>query len=138
MQNKITILRWLLLVPFAIGGWYVALLIGIMLYAVADLFCPTELMISGGCQASWYAPVIDGLIIFGAGLSAVFVILFSILMAPANKVTIARVAYVSGFFVALYFAHGTSAWGAFFGAAISGALTLLFLHRHVNKGKKCA
>jgi len=136
MHNKIEILRWLLLIPSAIVGWYVALFIGILFYGFTDYFCPPEQMLSGKCQASWHAPLVYAVVIFGSSLSAVLVILFSVLMAPAKRVIIAKIAYISGFFIALYFAYGTSAWGAFSGAVISGALMLIIIINYLKGGNR--
>jgi hypothetical protein len=141
MHNKIEILRWFLVIPSAFAGWYAALFISIFLYAVADTvadsLCPPELMSSRGCQASWHDPLIDGLVIFGSSLSAVFVVMFSVLVAPKKRILVAKVIYIGGAIFALYAVYETSAWGAFFGTIISGAFLIYFLN-HYLKGKKSA
>ena len=133
MQNKKDIVRWLLVIPFAFIGWYAALFIGILLYSVADSFCPPELMISGSCQASWHEPLIDGLIIFGSSLSAVLVILFSTIVAPYKRELVAKIIYISGVIFAIYAVYETTAWGAFLGAVLCGAIFLYFLIRYMKR-----
>ena len=132
MQNKKDIVRWLLVIPFAFIGWYAALFIGMILYSIADSFCPPELMISGSCQASWHEPLIDGLIIFGASLSAVLVILFSAIVAPYKRELVAKTIYIGGVIFAIYAAYETSAWSAFIGAVLSGAIFLYFFIRYMK------
>jgi len=137
MHKKIEIMRWLLVVPSAFVGWYAALFIGLLLYSVADYFCPPELMISGSCHASWHSPVIDGVIIFGASLSAILVILFSVLMAPNKRKLVAKIIYLGGLLFAMYAVYETSEWGPFTGAVLCGALFLLLV-LHYMDGKKNA
>ena len=133
LQNKKDIVRWLLVIPFAFIGWYVALFIGIILYSIADSFCPPELMLSDSCQASWHEPLIEGLIIFGSSLSAVLVILFSAIVAPSKRVLVAKTIYIGGVIFAVYAAYETSAWSAFFGAVLSGAIFLYLLIRYIKR-----
>lgn len=131
-HKKIEIIRWLLVIPLAFVGWYTALSIGFLLYSVANYFCPPELMISGRCHASWYSPVIDGVIIFGASLSAILVILLSVLVAPNKRKLVAKIIYSAGLIIAIYAVYETSAWGAFAGAMLSGTLFIFLLLRYMD------
>ncbi len=130
MHNKVEILRWVLVIPSAFAGWYTAFIIGLFLYAVADSFCPPDLMVSGSCQASWHGSLVDGLIIFGSCLSAILVLIFAVLVAPSNRILVAKIIYTGGVIFAIYAVYVTSAWPAFFGAVVSGALLLYFLSRY--------
>ena len=132
MHNKIEIIRWLLVIPSAFAGWYAALFIGLILYNVADSFCPPELMISGSCIASWHEPLIECLFVFGASLAAVLTILFSILVAPKKRKLVAKVIYIGGVMFAIYALYETTAWGAFIGAVLSGAILLYFLMSYMK------
>lgn len=129
MHHKIDVIRWVLVIPAAFAGWYVALFMGIFLYPVADLFCPPELLISGVCTATWYKPVIDGLVVFGASLSAVLAIFFSFMIAPSKKVLVAKAILLGGVGMALYAAIITSAWFAFIGAITCGLITVVIMHQ---------
>jgi hypothetical protein len=130
------IIRWVLVFPSAVAGWYFALFIGLALYELANYFCPPELMISGSCQASWFDPFIDVLIVFSSSLSAVFAILFAVIVVPNKRVLVAKFIYFGGFILALYFVYETSRWGAFWGAIISGALLLLLLLNYSKVGER--
>ena len=136
-QGKaIKIARWVLVIPSAFVGWYLAFVIGILLYQLAEFFCPPELMVSESCQASWFDPVFNGLFVFGASLSAVLVILLAVLMAPAQRRLVAIVIYFGGCLTAMEFAIATSAWPAFAGAIASGALILFIILRRAGKNKR--
>ena len=119
--------------PVAIAGWYVALFGSIMLVTVVDNFCPPDYVVPGGCSAPWRNIVFDGLVMFGAGLSAIFVILSAVLMAPSHRKKVALFAYAAGLVTALYFALTTSAWGAFWSAALTGLLFLVVVLRYIKK-----
>jgi hypothetical protein len=116
-------LRWILVLPSAFFGWWVALVIGIFLYNLADYFCPPDQMISGMCVADWHESVVNVVMIFCAGLSAVFAILFSISVAPKRKDRVALVIYLGGVAYASYFAVATENWWAFIAAVAVGAIT---------------
>ena len=137
MHNKINIIRWFLVIPSAFIGWYCAVFIGLLLYSVAESLCPPELIVSGMCTASWSAPVKNGIIIFGASISAILVLLFSVFIAPGKRKLVAKVIYFGGVAFALYAVYFSNAWWAFISAIISGALFLLLLLRHLN-GKNSA
>lgn len=137
MHNKTNIIRWILVIPSAFVGWYVAVYIGLVFYSLVDSFCPPELIESGICVAPWSKPVKDGIIVFGACLSAVLVLLFSVFIAPTKRLLAAKVIYFGGVLFALYAVYETSAWGAFIGSIISGTLFLILILRYL-KGKKSA
>ena len=132
MQNKLEIIRWLLVIPSAFIGWYLAFFIGVLLYSVVDSFCPRQ-EFDSPCMASWCFPVIDAVIIFGVSLSAIFTILFAVLIAPKKRDFVAKIIYLGGASTAIYFAASTSAWVEFAGAIICGSLTLVLVLRHEIK-----
>lgn len=137
MKNRLTIVRWILVIPSAFIGWYTALFVGMVLYSVVDSVCANDQMISGMCMAPWSSIVKDGIIIFGASLSAILVLLFSAVVAPSKRKLVAKFIYVGGCAFALYAASETSAWGAFSGAIISGAVFLVLILRYLS-GKQYA
>ena len=85
MHNKIETIRWILVIPSAVVGWYIALFIGLILYAAVDLFCLPEHMVSGSCQAPWHEPVFNGLVVYVSCLSTVFVLVLSVIVAPKKE-----------------------------------------------------
>lgn len=125
-----------MVIPSGVIGWYVAIIIGLLIYTVAESFCPEEYIVSGACAAPWAYDVYNTTIIFGVCLSAILVILFSVYMAPDNRALIAKLSYLLGFVFATYFAYKTKEWGAYFGAVISGALLLIHLLRKFKKQNK--
>jgi hypothetical protein len=128
MQNK-KIIRWILVVPSAIVGWFSALFLGMALVSVADYCCPPELVLSGACTATWYSNVVDALVVFGASISAVLAILCGVLMAPGQRKMVARVVFATGLAFALYATILTSAWSAFSSAGIAGFITTMLVQR---------
>lgn len=85
-------------------------------------------------MATWSRPVKEGIIIFGASLSAILALLFSVFIAPGKRELVAKAIYCGGFAFALYAVYETKAWGPFISAITSGALFLLLLLRYL-KGK---
>ena len=63
------------------------------------------------------------------------VLLFSVLVAPDKPELVAKVIYSGGVAFALYAAYETSAWGAFIGAIIGGAIFLVVILRYLNAKK---
>lgn len=135
MRNKETITRWILVIPSAFLGWYAALLIGMVLYVASNHFCPPENMYSGLCMAEWSSLVLDGILIVSAGLSAVLTLLFPVLMAPDNRILVAKFIFVGGFGCALYTVYYVREWGPFISAVISGVIFLIFLLKYLERGK---
>ncbi len=121
------------MIPAAIAGWYISLFFGMILYFVADYICPPDLMVSGMCLATWHSPVTDGLVIFGASLAAVLAILFSVLIAPGRKALVAKVIFLGGAGMAIYFVIATSEWLAFLGAIVFGFITVILIQRNSTK-----
>ncbi len=90
-------------------------------------------MVSGMCLATWHSPVTDGLVIFGASLAAVLAILFSVLIAPGRKALVAKVIFLGGAGMAIYFVIATSEWLAFLGAIVFGFITVILIQRNSTK-----
>lgn len=128
-ETVATALRWALTPVASVGGWYVALILGIMLLEIAQSFCPADETISGMCVAPWFRAVESGIFCFSTALSAVFVIGAAVLVAPAGKVLIAWLAFLIGSIVACVFALATSAWGMFASAVIAGLFTAFLFSR---------
>lgn len=119
-------IRWLLILPVSILGWYLVFIIGMGLLGVIEKLCSEEQMISGRCTAYWYTNAKDALIILLAGLSAVIVVLVSYFLAPAHRSTTAIVAFLIGAAVATYVVIDTGSWFEY-AAAITGGLLTTFL-----------
>lgn len=116
----LTALRWLAIVPAALGVWWLTLLLGLGLADVAILLCPPEELISGMCAAPWYRYVEGGLIMGCAGLAAVLIVVVSAVLAPSHRLCVASAVLGGGVIVALYMAYAAGAWGSFAAAVLAG------------------
>ncbi len=116
-----------MVIPAAIVGWWLAIIVGLLLTHVPGYLCPPELVTSGYCMASWNGPIMSGIMIFAAALSAVMTLMCAVLVAPSKRDLVAKVVFVAGSICATYFAFSISAWVEYVGAIISGLFTLLLL-----------
>jgi hypothetical protein len=128
MQHSYTeVFRWIMVIPAAVIGWWLAIIIGLLLTNIPGYFCPPELVTSGHCMASWYGPVMSGIMILGAALSAVLTLWFAVLTAPRKRDLVAKVVFAAGSIYATYFAFSISAWAEYTGAIVFGLFTLFLL-----------
>ena len=128
-QKRLTLIRWLWLVPTAILVWYAMLSLGLALDSLAMKFCPANQQLSGFCIASWFPSVQRSIVVGCAGLSGFAIVLASALVAPAYRVRAAMVMYAVGALVALNMAMQTSAHAEFVAALIGGLLATLVAAR---------
>jgi hypothetical protein len=126
-HNPIDVIRWIMVIPAAVIGWWLTIMVGLSLTNIPGLFCPPELMVSDICMTSWYGPVMSGIMIFTAALSAVMTLLFAVLVAPSKRDLVAIIVFVAGSIYATYLAYSISAWAEFTAAIVFGLFTLLLL-----------
>ena len=117
--------RWLLVPVAAFGIWSVALLSGIAAVGVLDALCPAEQMISGFCTAPWHATAVEGLIVAYAATTAFGIVVVCGFLAPANKFTVALIAFSCGAVFAVFAASEGTMWGPFIAAAAGGSVGLV-------------
>ena len=105
-----SVVRWILVVPGAVVGWYFALVVSALLFG----FLVAPCMSSDGpqpyfCEAAWYPreALFHGMSFFGAGLSAILVVTVSALMAPSHRTGVAWIAVGIGATVAIVLTYGT-------------------------------
>lgn len=123
----IAAIRWLLVVPAALLGWYIAFAFVAALHSLATHFCPLEALISGACVATWFPFAESLLSALFAGLAAGLVVLFPALVAPSHRPWIAWLAFICGLAVALYFALQLPVAPEFSVAAAVGLLVAIFI-----------
>lgn len=128
-------LRWALVVPAALAGWFVSLLVGLVLLHLVDRLCPEDQRVSGACIAPWHATVTDGIVLVCAALAAALIVLLPALVAPREKRTVAHLAFGGGLLFALYAAVQTGAYGSLAAAAASGWLTVAWVRRRWPAGE---
>lgn len=121
----ITFMRWLAIIPAAISGWYLALILGMFLLALAERTCPAENRVSGICTAWWFGYIKQAIVYFGVAVAAFLVVIFPTLMAPSHRHLVARSFLLLGALVAGYLAWELSAWGEFL-AAVGAGLSAVF------------
>lgn len=124
------VLCWILVPLSAPFGFYLAFLISLFITDLIHSFCPAELVVSGLCTAKWYSRTVDGTIIFGAALAAVFVVMFPTLLAPEKRFEVAAAFYILGAVAMLLMAGGGRTFDLLsllpiIAALVAGALTLL-------------
>ena len=132
-HNHIEVIRWIMVIPAAIIGWLLAIMVGLLLTNIPGYFCPPELVTSGFCMATWYGPVMLGIMIFAAALSAVMTLMFAVLVAPRKRDLVAKVVFVVGSSYATYLAFSISAWVEYLSAIIFGLFTLLLLTKKYGR-----
>ena len=124
--------RWLTVLPAAIAGWYLALIIGLLAYSGVERLCPPDQMVSGACITPWFRYATGAVSALAAGLAAILVITLAALAAPTHRVIVIRSAFVAGLLVASYMLWQTSAAFEFVAALACGALTVAVLTRCVR------
>jgi len=134
MRPPINAVRWILVIPAAIAGWYLAFILGMLSVVALDALCPPEMMISGACMASWYPPAVDLLIIISTGLSAVLAIVGAYMVTPEaqRKMAIAYTTYSVGALTAGLWAFELNSWAEFSCAVALGLMAILFLKQRAS------
>jgi hypothetical protein len=126
--NPMRGVRWFAIVPAAILTWYVVLILGIQLTALAATFCPPEAMISQFCAATWFADVQRTIIVLCAGLAGFGIVYVAASVAPAERVLVAWAIFFASALVAVVMVLETRAV-AEFTTAITGGLAAIYATR---------
>lgn len=127
MRLNTTSIRWLLTVPAALLGWSMALVVGLIIMAIGDALCPSELMESGWCKASWYTAFLKSNFVFCASISAIFAVFSGSYMAPTHRAMVAKLIYLSGSMFAVFFAIDGKQYIELAGALLSGFVATFFI-----------
>ena len=129
-------LRWVLVIPMAVAGWFIAFAGAVTLHSLIWDFCPPEFQLSGMCTHPWALMAEDALVWAGAFLSAVFVVAFATRTAPAYKSQTAIACFVIGLAAATWAYLETHALGALIGACVGGLLAVILVVRKHGWRKK--
>ena len=91
-------IRWVLVAPAAILGFYAAMYISMLSFERFNRWCPGGEIVSGLCNVPWVrlAPLIVGAIIVPS-----LIILFGTLMAPSKRPVVAWAIYGIGILISL-------------------------------------
>ena len=95
-------LRWILVIPMAVAGWFIAFASAVTLHSLIWDFCPPEFQVSGMCTHPWAFIAEDLLVWSGAFVSAVLVVAFAARTAPSYKSQVATACLVIGVAVGTY------------------------------------
>ena len=126
-------LRWLLLVPVAIAVWYCVFVLGAFTYSFVEThLCPPEDLISGSCTNStiklWLMIVVHAFV----ALSALAVMVITVVISPRWRMPIAWLTLVVGTVVAAYLSATNHEWTLFVAAIAGGfagfAVIVYWLH----------
>ena len=132
------ILPWIGIAAMGYLGWILSLVVGFVSYQIALSFCPEDQMESGICMAPWFDVVERSIELGTIGLSAFFVVLFSVLAASTSRKPLASVlSFLVGASFAVWLVIDLSSherdflWLELMIALVSGFLTMAyFLHRY--------
>jgi len=118
----------LVLMPVAcIAAWFAAVIIGLILQDVAEMFCPADQMVSGCCVAPWWRPTEKIIFCFSVGLSAVLVVMTAFFVTPIARVEITWLAFFIGAIIATWVGIQIQQLAEPFSALSSGLLTTVLL-----------
>ena len=91
------LMRWLLVVPLALGSVYAAVLLGLLLLRMSDHLCHSLGLSESLCMVTWY-PVAEIIVASVCGAFALLLAtILPALVAPSNK----RVVAIAGALVSL-------------------------------------
>ena len=130
------LLRWLLVPPAGLLGWYAGVAAGLALHALAESFCDPADRVSGACVAGWFAAAADAAVHAGVAVAAALVVLLPALVAPGMRGTVAWTAFGFGAAAAGNLAWMTGAWSEMLVAVTVGFAALwLVLRRWRGDGR---
>lgn len=124
-MRALSVVRWILVVPAALVGWYAGLIVAMLLYKANEALCPTHYLVSGMCTSPWSSAMEELAVIVGGAVVGALVVLLPALMAPYHRKRIALIAYALGFTCSIYVLMLVpSIWRAVLTAALAGGLML--------------
>lgn len=119
-------IRWLLVLPAAIAGFYLGLFAAIFSFQSLTGWCPGGTITSGHCSVGWvnHLPFV-----IGAAIAPPLVIYFGSTVAPNHRIAVIWTLYCGGALIGLLFFRIP---GAVPVAGITGAITAFLLARREN------
>ena len=102
-MSKSETMRWILFIPASIVGFYLALLIMILVQTSVESMCPEQYIFIGEREYCIYPSWVNtALISIGGALAAFLVVLLGSLVAPGYKNVVPYVLFIGGAIIASY------------------------------------
>ena len=121
--------RWFLLIPVALLGYYAALVSGMAVLTLAESFCPPDAIVSGMCVADYMRSIERVSFVVFPGIAAALVVLLPALVAPSRKVAVAFAFLTIGSVIAIVLGTSLQEWATLgftllCGIAAAGAVSM--------------
>ena len=112
-----------LTLPAAITGWYIGVIVALLVHRIDQKLCPSEYLVSGNCMAPWSSFTSGIALALGSWVCGALTVLLPTLVAPSHRGRVALLSYVCGLTGSAYWLlHGH--WVPVAWAAVAGAITL--------------
>ena len=123
------IIRWALIPPTALLGFYVAFMLGMLSYLIAESFCPPELMVSEMCNAPYMKVFEKVAFVVFPTLASLIIIWAAYWLAPRFKFQVCAAVYVLGMVYAAYLASAMELWLTLVCVAFCAGISLFAQYR---------
>ena len=122
-MKPIHALRMALTVPAGVAGWYIGVIVALLVHQIDQKLCPSEYLVSGTCRAPWSSLVNGIALASGSLVCGALTVLLPTLVAPFHRARVALLAYGLGLTGSAYWLfHGH--WVPVAWAAVAGAIAL--------------
>lgn len=125
-------LRWLLVIPSGVVGFYIAFSAGILIYSATFLRCAHSYVTPAICHNPLFRFADRATIIIGAAIAAILVVILPTLTAPSHRHIVAPVAFVSGAAAAVSLSYGSNTWPELLSALLAGGAALVLIQRRLR------
>ena len=123
-------IRWLLLPCAVLLSFYLCVATAIGVFIVAEMFCPTELLIADSCTAKYMDWTKEILLHLTPAAAATLMVYTAAYCAPKHKFKAAMLTFILGSCAAFYYAWDSSYWLAMAIAEVSPIAMLFWLSKH--------
>lgn len=127
------VLRWICVIPAAYLGYYLAMIGGMAALALAESFCPPEMVVSGMCTAEYMRRTEKILFLLFPGIAAVLVVLLPVLVAPTRKIAVACVFLAAGSVIAMILGVSLGEWVVLGFSLLCGSATAWAVYAHQKR-----
>lgn len=122
-------LRWALIFPAAIAGWYGGVAVGLLIHQLGEWSCPAAYVVSDACAAPWSGVVMELAVALGSAVAGCLIVLLPSAVAPARGSATGLAAFLIGVVLAVHFVLATRAWLPFACAVAAGCVTMWVVTR---------